>query len=93
MGSDFLKELNISEKDIDKDVTSIFKQYSDDKLSKLYAESIKEFKPNSIIKGKVVSIIKDQVIIDIGYKLNHARWHNFLIFYLDLKQLSLQLPD
>ena len=37
-------------------------------MGKLYEESIKEFQTNTIIKGKVLNIIGNDVIVDIGYK-------------------------
>ena len=33
-----------------------------------YEDSIKNFQQESILKGKVISIINDDVIVDIGYK-------------------------
>ena len=34
----------------------------------IYEESLKEFKEGQIIKGKVLSVAKDGVLVDIGYK-------------------------
>jgi small subunit ribosomal protein S1 len=37
-------------------------------LSQLYEDSIKNFTPDSILKGKVVRVLNNEVLVDIGYK-------------------------
>lgn len=41
---------------------------SQEELLKIYDESVKNFQTNTIIKGKVVDIVKEVVLVDIGYK-------------------------
>lgn len=63
------KELGISPEEIETEVDKAFKKYSPPILSKLYEESIKEFKADTILKGKIVDIIANkEVMIDVGYK-------------------------
>lgn len=64
----FLVEMGVSEEAIDKEIDNLFEQYPGETLTKLYEKSFKEVKPNTIIKGRVVNIRDDEVIIDIGYK-------------------------
>ncbi len=37
-------------------------------LSKIYSESFRNFKEGEIVKGKVVRVLSDSVIIDVGFK-------------------------
>jgi small subunit ribosomal protein S1 len=39
-----------------------------EELAKAYEESIKNFDEGDIVAGKVVSVDKDEVLLDIGYK-------------------------
>ncbi|MCK5579297.1 MAG: S1 RNA-binding domain-containing protein, partial [Planctomycetes bacterium] len=63
-----IAEFGITEKEIQAETKKIMGDYSSDSLGKLYEESIKEFQTNTIIKGKVLNIIGNDVIVDIGYK-------------------------
>ena len=63
-----INEFGITEKEIQTETAKIMGDYSADSLGKLYEESIKEFQTNTIIKGKVLNIIGNDVIVDIGYK-------------------------
>ena len=35
---------------------------------KVYEESLKNFQPDTIIKGKILNVVGDDVLVDIGYK-------------------------
>ena len=37
-------------------------------LDKAIDDSIRDFEPGSIVKGKVVNMVGDDVIVDVGYK-------------------------
>jgi len=39
-----------------------------EEVSKLLEEKIASFKPGSMVKGKVIKVVNEEVIIDIGYK-------------------------
>ncbi|MFQ5454791.1 MAG: 30S ribosomal protein S1 [Nitrospirota bacterium] len=43
-------------------------EYDIDDLERMYEESFKQIQEGSVIDGKVVSIFKDEVLVDIGYK-------------------------
>src|SRR5271155_5037470 len=40
----------------------------DNRLEKLYDTSVQNLKPDTIVKGKVLNIVNDDVIVDVGYK-------------------------
>lgn len=60
--------MGILDKNIEKEVSGLMKSYSAEELSKLYKESIREFKPHTIVKGKVILVQDKQAVVDIGYK-------------------------
>jgi small subunit ribosomal protein S1 len=37
-------------------------------LEQTYDDAIRDFEPNTIIRGKVVNVLDDEVIVDVGYK-------------------------
>ncbi len=63
-----VKKLLPSEDEIERQVNEALGGASDEALSKLYEDSVKNFEPDQIIKGKVLNIVGDDVIVDIGYK-------------------------
>jgi small subunit ribosomal protein S1 len=40
----------------------------DARLEKLYEHSVSDLKPDKIVKGRVLNIVGDDVIVDVGYK-------------------------
>ncbi len=60
--------MGILDKNIEKEVSGLMKSFSAEDLSKLYKESIREFKPHTIVKGKVILVQDKQAVVDIGYK-------------------------
>ncbi|MCM8809237.1 MAG: S1 RNA-binding domain-containing protein, partial [Candidatus Omnitrophica bacterium] len=41
---------------------------AEENVNKILEEKIESFKPGSLIKGKVIDVVKEEVIIDIGFK-------------------------
>ena len=39
-----------------------------DDFSKLFEESLRNVRPGEVVRGRVVSVTRDQVTVDIGYK-------------------------
>lgn len=62
------QKYGISTEKVDEKINNYLQELSADDTVKLYEKSLKELTPNSIIKGKVVNISGNDVIIDIGYK-------------------------
>ncbi len=51
-----------------KDIESVEDTESEEYLNSMYEESFKRFREGEIVTGKVVTINKDYVLVDIGYK-------------------------
>jgi small subunit ribosomal protein S1 len=63
-----LRELGPKEDELEKVLIEIF---SDDRhtfIEKTYSAPVKSFKPETIVKGKIVNVVGKSVLIDIGYK-------------------------
>ena len=66
---DYLKEYNVNVADIENDVESIMaSEDARDNVQSAYYDSVLHFEVNSILKGRIISSIGDNVIIDCGYK-------------------------
>ncbi|MBU4001618.1 MAG: S1 RNA-binding domain-containing protein, partial [Proteobacteria bacterium] len=47
-------------------------------LMEMYEESFKRFAEGEVVKGRIISVDKDHVLVDIGYKSEgHIRIHEF----------------
>ncbi|MEK7449654.1 MAG: 30S ribosomal protein S1 [Planctomycetota bacterium] len=68
VNKNIMEEVGLKEQEITSEVEKIIGDYSTDSLTKLYEESIKEFKTGSILKGKILNILGNDVIVDVGYK-------------------------
>ena len=62
------QKYGISTATVDRKINDYLQGLSSDDTVKLYEKSLKELKPHTIIKGKIVNISGNNVIIDIGYK-------------------------
>ncbi|WP_295101058.1 30S ribosomal protein S1 [uncultured Candidatus Kuenenia sp.] len=66
---DYLKEYNVNVADIENDVESIMAtEDAMENVQSAYYDSVLHFEVNSILKGRIISSIGDNVIIDCGYK-------------------------
>ncbi len=59
--------LKAQKKRIDFDLSQ-FGADNRDEMSKMYEETLKNFKEGSIVPGKVLEVRSDEVLVDIGYK-------------------------
>lgn len=60
-----------TEKKRKKQINFNLEQFGGDKreaMLKMYEDTIKDFKEGSIVKGKVLAVRNDEVLVDIGYK-------------------------
>lgn len=57
---------------MDEETKSPEAEESQEKLMKLYKESVKELRAGEVVPGKIVYISKDHVIVDIGFKSEGA---------------------
>ncbi len=69
-----MKELSISEAEAEKIAAELMVEAGKDKaqvdkeIEKYYADSVKNFTADTIIKGKILDVVGDDVLVDIGYK-------------------------
>jgi small subunit ribosomal protein S1 len=62
-----VRELGLSTDQVDQLTEEIFTANPVD-AQKVYEESLKNFQPDTIIRGKILNIVGDEVLVDIGYK-------------------------
>ena len=69
-----VRELSIKEDEVEKISTDLMAEVgksSDEvqkEIVKYYADSVKNFTADTIIKGKILQVVGDDVLVDIGYK-------------------------
>jgi len=61
-----LKDIEIRSEEDQEDEAPI--PSTSDELAALYDSSIKDFKEGQVVKGKIIEIRRDDVVVDIGYK-------------------------
>lgn len=65
---DIVKKYQIPEEQLEREVAEAMGEVNLAQMSTLYEESVKDFEPEKIVKGRVLSIASDNVIVDIGCK-------------------------
>ena len=63
-----VKELGIGEEQLQAELAQVLGTETEVPPEKYYEESVKNFEVGSILPGKVLSVIGDDVIVDVGYK-------------------------
>ncbi len=58
----------LTEEEIEKVVLEALGGKTEDELKVLYQNSIQNFEVDCILKGRIVNVIGDEVIVDVGYK-------------------------
>jgi small subunit ribosomal protein S1 len=66
--NELVKRLDLPEDELDRQVREALGEADADQIGKLYEESVKNFEPDQILTGKILSKGADDAIIDIGYK-------------------------
>jgi small subunit ribosomal protein S1 len=63
---------------VDADQSNAMQEESMEKLMSLYEESFKRFAEGEVVKGRIIAVDKDYVLVDIGYKSEgQIRIHEF----------------
>ena len=65
---DVLKEYDIKQEEIEKELAEIITDNSLEQFDEVYNSSVKNFELGTILKGKILGTIGNDVIIDTGYK-------------------------
>ncbi|MBF8276489.1 MAG: rpsA [Candidatus Brocadiaceae bacterium] len=69
MYRDILKEYNVNLEDVEREVAAIMaEEHTQAKIDSTYLTSVQNFEVGSVLKGRVLRILGDNVIIDCGYK-------------------------
>ncbi len=63
-----MKSLSISETEADRLAKEYVKVEDQAEIEKFYVESVKNFTADTIIKGRILNVVGDDVLVDIGYK-------------------------
>ncbi|MDH3591131.1 MAG: 30S ribosomal protein S1 [Planctomycetota bacterium] len=67
-GIDVVRKYDLPSQELDEKVAEAFRDFDGEVVEKRYEESVKEFEPDTILKGRVLNVVNDEVIVDIGYK-------------------------
>ena len=65
---DLLRRFKLPEAELQEAVTSALGTLDKEDVNQRYEESVHDFAPNSLITGKVLRIVNEDVMVDIGYK-------------------------
>ncbi len=69
MYRDILKEYNVNLEDVEREVAAIMaEEHTQAKIDSTYLTSVQNFEVGSVLKGRILRILGDNVIIDCGYK-------------------------
>src|SRR5256885_4636897 len=66
--NELVKRLDLPVDELDRLTREALGDADADAIGKLYEESVKNFEPDQILTGKILSLSGDDVIVDIGYK-------------------------
>jgi len=65
---DLVKKFSLPPEEVEKQANELVGNVTDEQLAKMYEASIKNFEPDTILPGRVINIVNDEVIVDVGYK-------------------------
>jgi small subunit ribosomal protein S1 len=63
-----VKRYDLSHEELERQVEEAMTADTGTEVGKVYEESIRNFETDTILKGKILNIIGDEVIVDVGYK-------------------------
>ena len=66
--NDLLDRFDLDDDAIDRAVAEAMSGMADTEVATLYEQSVKDFTPNALITGKVLRVVNEDVMVDIGYK-------------------------
>ena len=65
---DLLRRFALSDEELDAAVADAMGGLATTDVDQLYEDSVHDFAPNALIKGKVLRLVNEDVMVDIGYK-------------------------
>jgi small subunit ribosomal protein S1 len=63
-----VKELDITKQELESELSQALGESADADLSPFYDASVRDFDAGTILKGRVIQVIGDDVVVDVGYK-------------------------
>jgi small subunit ribosomal protein S1 len=63
-----VQELIPTSADVEQEVAEVFRDLPEGDLTEVYGHSITQFEPGGIVRGRIIDIIGDDVVVDVGYK-------------------------
>jgi len=65
---ELLKRFALEEEEVDRAVTEASEGMADVAIADLYEGSVKDFTPNALLKGTVIGVVNEDLMVDIGFK-------------------------
>ena len=66
--NEVIKKYDLSQAELQNLLNETLGIDGDARLDKLYESSVSDLKPDKIVKGRILNIVGDNVIVDVGYK-------------------------
>jgi small subunit ribosomal protein S1 len=66
--NEVIKKYDLSQTELQNLLNETLGLDGDARLDKLYESSVSDLKPDKIVKGRILNIVGDNVIVDVGYK-------------------------
>lgn len=67
-GIDVVRKYDLPAEELEQKVAETFAEFEGQDVERHYEESVLEFEPDTILMGKVLNVVNQEVIVDIGYK-------------------------
>ncbi len=67
-GIDVVRKYDLPPEELEQKVLEALAEVPAQDIERQYEDSVREFEPETILKGKVLNVVNQEVIIDIGYK-------------------------
>ena len=66
--NELVKKYDLSPDELAKQMNEVFAGDADTALKELYEGAVQDLRPDKIVQGRILNIVGDDVIVDVGYK-------------------------
>ena len=66
--SSSIDELIPTSEELERELAGIFGDMPEGGLEEVYNQSVTQFEPGAIVRGRIIDVIGDDVVVDVGYK-------------------------
>jgi small subunit ribosomal protein S1 len=63
-----VQELIPTSQEVEQELAEVFRDLPEGDLTEVYGHSITQFEPGGIVRGRIIDIVGDDVVVDVGYK-------------------------